>query len=232
MADQKNTLKPSPDDVKTQDGVKKPEEKKPSIDLLESQPSITVKVGAGDGATVWNLPKALLTHVSPFFAAALDGPWLESAANSIDMVEDDPAAFRFFLHWLFTWMVGKSGEFPTTISVELETYAYLRAWVLGDKLGCPRFQDFAYAHLHRAQPRSPRLAREIYSTTPGGSKIRQYMTDLIVSCMRKDILTGVWEDVITEVEDLAIDIVRYQMRNTKPSNDDFLLVSSWTDFVF
>ena len=202
---------------------------------LEGQPSVTVKVGVGDGAIAWNLPKALLTHGSPFFAAALDGPWLESAANSIEMVEDHPAAFRFYLQWLFAWTASKPGDYPKTIFVELTTSVYLHAWVLGDKLGCPRFQDFAYAHL-QAQPSHPRIVKEIYTMTPRGSKLRQYITERIATHIQRRPLKGdlekIIDDLIIEVEDLAVDIVRYQIHNTNHSHDNYLLVSSWKDFVF
>ncbi|CAO1599086.1 hypothetical protein XANCAGTX0491_002831 [Xanthoria calcicola] len=139
MADQTYASEPTTYGVKTQEEGKKPEVTKPSIALMEGQPAVVVKVGADDKTATWTLPKSLLTHSAPFFEAALNRPWLESTTQSLNLPDDDPDAFRFFLHRLFAWVICKSGDYPTIISRDATSYVYSRAWVLGDKLGCPRF---------------------------------------------------------------------------------------------
>ncbi|KAI4285446.1 MAG: hypothetical protein L6R38_000610 [Xanthoria sp. 2 TBL-2021] len=242
MTDQTNASEPTSDGVKTQDEekkpeVKKPEATKPSITLMEGQSSILVKVGADDKAVTWSLPKGLLTHVSPFFEAALNRPWLESKTESLNLPEDDPEAFRFFLRWLFAWILSKPGDYPKTVSRDATSYVYLRAWVLGDKLNCPRFQDFAYVHLRRAQPMVTDLMSEIHRKTPEGSKLRQWMIYTIAGWIKEDSFKSenvqdTWTKFMTDYEDVAADIVKFQIHNTKRTMSDFLLVSNWNDFVF
>ncbi|CAL8574602.1 hypothetical protein XPA_000556 [Xanthoria parietina] len=236
MADQTNASEPTTDGVKPQDEGKKPEVTKPSITLMEGQPAVVVKVGADEKSATWTLPKSLLTHSAPFFEAALSRPRLESTTESLHMPDDDPDAFRFFLHWLFAWVICKSGDYPNIISRDATSYAYSRAWVLGDKLGCPRFQDFAFMHLLHASPFSMNLMGEVFDMTPVGSRLRQWMTLVLAGSIEKHIIKGPalqrqWADSIAQVEDLAADIVRLLLYNTKRNDADFLLVSSWKDFV-
>ncbi|KAL8645725.1 MAG: hypothetical protein Q9226_007172 [Calogaya cf. arnoldii] len=235
----------SPEGVKTQDeekksGLQEAEVTHPSMTLLEGKPSIAVAVGADDKATTWNLPKRLLTHISSFFEAALSGPWLESTTESLNLPEDDPDAFRFFLHWLFSWMLCKPGEYPKLISPDATRDVYVKAWVLGDKLGCPRFQDFAYAHLHGVKSGiSGELFESIYGMTPVGSKLRLWATIQFVEWIKADAFeTGAeslkthWSAAVAAIEDLAADVVTFQIQKTKQTKADLVLVSKWEDFVF
>ncbi|KAL8760171.1 MAG: hypothetical protein Q9199_000193 [Rusavskia elegans] len=246
MTDQMHASGPTPDGVKTQNEGKKPEVKKsevmkPSMTLMEGQPAIIVKVGADDKAVTWSLPKGFLTHISPFFEIALNGPWLESRTESLSLPEDDPDAFRFFLHWLFAWIICKSGDYPRIVSRDTTTFVYLRAWVLGDKLGCPRFQDFAFVHLVHVGvhvgPHTTELMREIHGKTPEGSKLRQWMICANACWIKNDsfkseYLQDTWTKFMTDYEDVAADLVKLQILNTKQTMTDFLLVSNWKDFVF
>ncbi|KAL8970273.1 MAG: hypothetical protein Q9197_003889 [Variospora fuerteventurae] len=115
---------------------------------LERSDSVTVKVGEGEEAVAWNLPGALLRHASPFFAAALSGPWPESESKTIEMKEDKPAAFRFFVRWMYMWVCSAEEKHPTQVVNNVSTTVCTHAWVLGDKLLCPHFQDFALISLH------------------------------------------------------------------------------------
>ncbi|KAI4173933.1 MAG: hypothetical protein LQ343_002701 [Gyalolechia ehrenbergii] len=94
--------------------------KKPLMKLLEGSVSVTVKVGEGDKSATWTLPKDLLTHASPFFNAALNGTWLESEAKQVELKEDNPNAFRFFIHWLFEWTFKEDGEYPNRVARDLD----------------------------------------------------------------------------------------------------------------
>ncbi|KAL8998303.1 MAG: hypothetical protein Q9169_002617 [Polycauliona sp. 2 TL-2023] len=226
-------------EIEVKEEEKKGESEQPSTALMEGQPSILVKVGRDAATATWNLPKGLLVRVTPFFEAALNRPWLESRTESVDLPEDSPDAFRFFLHWLFTWMVCRPGEYPKMISLEATSSVYLQAWVLGDKLGCPRFQDFALAHLHGTSTRipvTPGVLESIYDMTPAGSKLRQYMTYVIVGWVRESrFVTAVqdaWINSIEGMEDASLDIVKSLIRNDKQVLGDFLLLSAWKDYVF
>ncbi|KAL8770536.1 MAG: hypothetical protein Q9209_003792 [Squamulea sp. 1 TL-2023] len=188
--------------------------KKPPVTLLEGQPSIAVKVGTGNKAITWNLRKGLLTHISPFFKAAPSRGWLESQIESVDLPEDDPAA----------------------ISKDLNDLLYVEAWVLGDKLGCPHFQDFAYAHLNNAGPCSTDIVKKIYTSTPEGSSLRRWMTHVMVGWISAGGFTANnrdrWANTVADINDQATDVLRSQILNVKQTVADFMLVSDWSDFVF
>lgn len=46
------------------------------------------------------MPKALICHHSPYFRAALEGPFVEARNNTIELKEEDPECFESILAWL------------------------------------------------------------------------------------------------------------------------------------
>lgn len=185
---------------------------------MEGKASIAVTVGAGEAAATWKLPKDLLTHVSPFFNAALNQPWSESTTESVDLVEDDPAAFRFFLHWLYSWTLAKSEKQPLAVSPDLETMVYLQAWILGNKPCCPRFQDFALRHIACRTAFFPDCIEKAYTDTPVGSTVRKWAAlEVNYGATKRSFKPSnreAWAALMERVEDLAIDVVKLQIRDT------------------
>lgn len=91
-------------------------------------------------------------------------------------------------------------------------------------------------HLMHASPFSMNLMGDIFDMTPVGSRLRQWMTLVLAGSIDKHIintpvLQDQWADSIAKVEDLAADIVRLLLHNTKRNDPGFLLVLSWKDFV-
>ncbi|KAL9005661.1 MAG: hypothetical protein Q9188_001567 [Gyalolechia gomerana] len=201
-------------------------------------------VGEGDKSATWTLPKELLTNASPFFNAALNGTWLESEAKQVELKDDDPNAFRFFIHWLYEWTFQEDGKYPSRVAGDLLGTTNLDAWVLGDKLGCPRFQDFALAHLQRSLSQKAdktEWVRRAYANSPAGSKLRHFMACIIIYWITDprccSINNDQWTKVLHDVEDLSSDIVLLQMRNAKPFKyadiwPSCFIVSSKDDFQF
>ncbi|KAL9007653.1 MAG: hypothetical protein Q9173_007129 [Seirophora scorigena] len=225
------------------EGEEAPSEGKSLTGLLEGDISITVKVSDGKTSGVWTLPKDLLTHASPFFDAALNRPWTESLSKIVDLKEVRPAVFRFFVHWLYAWVNSKDGIYPRHITLAGQT-TVLHAWFLGDKLGCPRFQDYALLHLEESLVQNQckdfaTVIREAYANTPPSSKLRVFIASIMLSgtTVHKTPFKrqGWWVDVVDEVEDLAKDIVKLQMFSAKPfvygdNWASYLLVSSRDDY--
>ncbi|KAL8939873.1 MAG: hypothetical protein Q9216_003124 [Gyalolechia sp. 2 TL-2023] len=201
--------------------------------LLEGPVSITVKVGSGDKTGVWTLPKDLLTHASSFFSAALSHTWVESEMNQVQLKEDDPEAFRFFVHWLLEWALKRGGSHPNRIVRGAHTAsAILKAWIIGDKLGCPLFQDFAQAHIWSARSMEPNNIRAAYAHSAQGSKLRLLMASLVIhhGLQGRSQLTAndSWTQLLREVEDLSVDIVTLQLHKGKP----FKIGDNWPDYFF
>ncbi|KAK5747446.1 hypothetical protein LTR17_000087 [Elasticomyces elasticus] len=51
------------------------------------------------------LHKGLLLANANFFQGAFSGHFLESSSNAVELVEEDPAIFLIFVHWLYTGQV-------------------------------------------------------------------------------------------------------------------------------
>lgn len=158
-------------------------------------------VGTGLASQTWQLPKELLVNASPFFAAALNGAFAEATSKTINLPEDDTDAFALFVRWLYFGEIsGRLSDFEmegdgifgtwTSTSddsiLKVSSKIYLQACILGDKLGCPLFQDLATLELmmcydvDRYQWNGAMRADTIviiFSHFPPGSKLRQFAID-------------------------------------------------------
>lgn len=133
-----------------------------------------MRVGSGQDAESWMIHKDLLTHQSPFFAAALSGCFKESTTNTVELIEDDPGAFTLFVQWLYT------GEYD--IKFDNTPSIACLAWALGDKLQCPTFQDYAMCRLiayYEEHILNEDAMRLIYNVSPPGSRLRMFAVDTI-----------------------------------------------------
>ena len=92
-------------------------------------------VGTESEQKTWYLPEKVLTRCSPFFDAALNGKFAEASSKVINLPEDDPMTFEIWVTWL---SLGKCKDLFDPCCYD--NY-YVRAWILGDKLACPAFQD-------------------------------------------------------------------------------------------
>ncbi|KAL9596387.1 MAG: hypothetical protein Q9219_005822 [cf. Caloplaca sp. 3 TL-2023] len=215
---------------------------RPLMKLLEGPVSVTVVVSNGNDVGQWILPKDLLIHVSPFFAAALKGPFIESKTNVIQLKEESPDAFRFFLHWLYVLALSKDGKYPMRPPKDIEITVATQAWALGDKLGCPRFQDFALVqalyNISNLKNKSDavKITREVYDSTSKGAKLRQLLASMILHWSAADLTEkNTWAQLMEELDDLATDIAKLQVLSAKPFQinnlwSDFLLASSYSDY--
>ena len=138
-------------------------------------------VGSQDAATTWHLPKALLIHQSPFFVAALNGSFAEAKLDSVTMPEDDPNVFRLWVQWLFAGTITRHNS-----------NGLVKAWILGDKLGCPIFQNtIMMALLECRDPKredrlvEPSALRAAYEGSTTGSKLRKWALDFFLFETRK-----------------------------------------------
>ena len=176
---------------------------------LRGSDAIEVLVGEGDGSQTWSLPKKLLTHVSPFFAAALDGAFSESNSHKMLLPEDDPAAFELFVQWLY---IGETGKDSTD-----HILTHVRAWTLGDKLGCPVFQDRAMLKLlqfhsgKRATTIGPQTLQLAYEGSAANSKLRAWALQQFRCEVQRDNLGQMaeeWASITKTVVDFGSDYVR------------------------
>ncbi|KAL9032777.1 MAG: hypothetical protein Q9180_006312, partial [Flavoplaca navasiana] len=175
--------------------------------LLQGTQLVTVDVGSDEGAESWTIHKRLLAHHSPFFAAAFNGNFAESATNTVSLIEDDPDAFKLFVQWLYSGELAL-GELASD-SKSLPRVACL-AWALGDKLQCPVFQDRAMLQLlayHKYEWLLEDTMRLIYNVSPSGSKLRSFAVDTICYDRLVKQNPGIATDGIVAVVDFNRDLL-------------------------
>ena len=144
-------------------------------------------VGSQDASITWYLPKALLTHHSPFFAAALNGSFAEAKLNSVTMPDDDLNVFRLWVQWLYVGNVKYQ-----ILRVEDVNNLLVKAWILGDKLGCHIFQNNVMLELLKCHFPilendliEPSTLRAAYQGSAPGSMLRKWAIDFFFFETRK-----------------------------------------------
>ncbi|KAL8808503.1 MAG: hypothetical protein Q9182_000054 [Xanthomendoza sp. 2 TL-2023] len=157
------------------------------IVLLQDTKVVTVRVGSGADARSWIIHKKLLTHHSPYFAAAFGKSFREATTDSIDLSEDDVLAFELFVQWLYTGRLfmtwGENGgnyELNGKIIIQETPDFASVVWALGDKLACPAFQDHAMLLIvarFKDGLLDKETARLFYRISPPGSRLRQLAVD-------------------------------------------------------
>ncbi|KAL3443917.1 hypothetical protein BJX65DRAFT_311395 [Aspergillus insuetus] len=127
-----------------------------------------------------------LREVSELVEKTLTTEDAEVATHIIVLDDEDPAAFEMFIHWLYT------SKLPVAVKGEpdhdeREYLELAKAWVLGQRLQCPKFQnaamdalvarrdeDFNLVNVH---PLS-KTVEYIYSRTKKDSSLRHFIYDI------------------------------------------------------
>jgi hypothetical protein len=103
------------------------------------------EVYVGPERVEWNLHENLLCNASQFIRSALKGRFKEALDKSIELPEDDTAAFDLFVRWLYA-----SNRFPLGIpGGEDILYNYLKLYVLASGLLIPRLQNTVIDAVYR-----------------------------------------------------------------------------------
>ena len=177
-------------------------------------------VGAESNQKTWYLPKKVLTHCSPFFGAALNGNFGEASSKAVDLPEDDPAAFELWATWL---SLGKcEGLFEDGQYYD----AYVRAWVLGDKLACPAFQDHVmFQFLDWCEHDGdlwPGVIDVVYTESSPGCRLRQLFVNWFVWEKQHGWLSDREDKIIawTELSEFLKDVLRAELRANKNTITD------------
>lgn len=104
---------------------------------------IKVKVGAGQSQRTHQLQEALLKDHSGFFRGCLSNNFAESDTQEVNLPMDQCPIMVFdcFVNWLYTdRMVAVPGD-PTNNEILMSLY--VKAYILGDRLLSPGFQNRA-----------------------------------------------------------------------------------------
>ena len=153
--------------------------------------------------------KALLGYFAEFFDATLFGRFVEAASTTLELPEDTAKDIAAFVTWAY------SGHITSFRLEEL--------WVLGQRLQSPKFSNDCMRLMFnkcRVFWMEAQEARYVYENTIEGSKLRQFIRDLIQAegplCKRcveyfekeNTQANEDWKTLIKEGGDLVFDIVK------------------------
>lgn len=193
-------------------------------------------VGTEGVTKTWHLPKQLLVKASPFFAAALNGPFAEATSKLVNLPEDNTEAFALFIRWLFVGDIsGKSfhsgykasgykasgdevlgtwGDTSNSSAFFPSMQVCLQACILGDKLGCPMFHDLAMLELiesHESRGIRSKTMQFAFEMSAPGSKLRRFSIDQLrwnIECETVSEDAAAYVSAAKIAEDFALDFLK------------------------
>jgi hypothetical protein len=179
-------------------------------------PSIEIHVGSlerpSDATThttdTWTLPVALISKYSPFLRAACTRDFKERQERLIELPEDDPKTFALFVEWMYygsynVAVSAASSDTERTVNMDLQ------CWVLGDKLLCIDFKNYAMRQIYRehtalfaAKAVTVQSVKYVCENTSEESKLMQFNCDFVVTHftnpMRLKGSTEEWDELMLE----------------------------------
>lgn len=146
----------------------------------------------------------------------MNGKFLETS-RVVALPEDDPAVFELFVQWLYVGKDYLSKSLAENDAKHSATAATcVKAWALGDKLGCLAFRDFimiCLINIHRNIELCSSTICFAYQSSSVGSNLRKWAVDQFV----QDSLTGCYQhsscvnfkpEELNELEDWGSDLSR------------------------
>ena len=155
---------------------------------MHSLCGMPAKVVVGSDEQCFYVHTSLLCRHSKFFKAALKEEWAEGQERLVELLEEDPDMFNYYIQWLhdgtiFTWM-GDPGD--------KSRYDHLtRLYALGETLMDTQFRDEVINAIVISTREKDKDGKQwfpgmaaaalIYQRTPPNSPARHLMVDLYVT---------------------------------------------------
>ena len=135
----------------------------------------------GQSATSFTVYKSLLVGSAPFFAAALEGNFVEATEQTIEMPDVSSEVFKRFMLWMYTASLIGDGESVRDLSCEV----LVRVYVFGDTYDIPNLQNCVMDTLKaRLDSSLTRLDGEhislIYKNTAKDCSLRRFAVETTV----------------------------------------------------
>ncbi|KAI1044409.1 hypothetical protein LB505_012904 [Fusarium chuoi] len=127
--------------------------------------------------------------------------------SHINLPDDDAVAFGLFVEWLY---YGTYDEFQSPSSSNI----HARCWVLGDKLLCNEFKNYAMGRLYKQHMEFSMTYQDVefaYENTSSASKLRQFYMDYVKQHfsdpkkLRGPV--GNWDAILQKDADLRISLL-------------------------
>ncbi|KAF5560101.1 sdr family [Fusarium phyllophilum] len=171
--------------------------------------STCISVGSTDearAANMWSLPVALISCHSPYLKTMSSSSGFFPKSH-ISLPDDDALVFGLFVEWLY---YGTYDDFQLPSSSNI----HARCWVLGNKLLCNEFKNYAMGRLYEQQVEFSMTCQDlefVSANTSAASKLRQFYMDFVKQNfsdpkkLRGPI--GNWDAILQKDADLRISLL-------------------------
>lgn len=169
-----------------------------------------VTVEVGPQKVSFGFHKGLICSRSPFFEAAFNGSFQETATQSIHLKDDNPHHFDIVHKWFYTDLVTVAFDGKDRMP---SGYECLHVYVLADKLDIPRLCDAAIKHIsdsfvyHKTVPIQWVLS--IYERTGPNHRLRKWLIAVILQNYQNNIdeVTVRNPEALSNCPELLVDLL-------------------------
>ncbi|KAK8205047.1 hypothetical protein IWZ01DRAFT_559532 [Phyllosticta capitalensis] len=161
----------------------------------------------------WKVHKVIVTKNCKFFEIALGGGFRESRTNVVEMPNDEPAAVKALLEYLYVEDYSIVDSTPRTLGPLMR---HLEVYIVGQIYDVPGLQDLAYRRFVSCwfTGRCPRnifhiVARKVYDSTPESDNlIRGFLADMAAVHLRGLLLNKNFVEVMADFEAFSTDVAK------------------------
>lgn len=201
-----------------------------------------VEILVGAGKKLFVVHTAVIVPRSPFFEAALSKRW-SGDGRPIELLDDEPDIFDFYLHTLYKDNVDITGEgrisgesdgeylnelddeTDGSIEAEKTMRRMVKTYILADRLGDLKSCNIIVDHLITISDKLdnvpwPKTVSLAYDTSPQGSPIRRLMVDFYAYDATADVVSERSHSLPQiYLADVAIELAGFTRREAVQSSE-------------
>ncbi|KAH8721573.1 hypothetical protein GQ44DRAFT_729750 [Phaeosphaeriaceae sp. PMI808] len=188
----------------------------------------STKLATCECINTWFLPKALISHFSPFLQAACTRNFKEREENRIELPKDDPTTFALYVEWLY------HGDYtdPGPNGDPNDPNIHAKCWIMGDKFLDVELKNKAMSYLYpqyaswvfNSKSVQPSELQYILNNTGPDSKLRKFYLTVFVQYYTNPLkVKGTaeqWDDALEGHADARVLLFRTFQRGIR-----------WDEFV-
>ncbi|KAF4553054.1 Hypothetical protein D9617_8g050670 [Elsinoe fawcettii] len=147
---------------------------------------VTMRVGQEQKPICVN--KTLLVGASPYFQAAFNGRWAESAAGTIALPDHDPTTFAYMVNWIYTCsltIIDAPG-----VEREISTHGLFELYIMADGFEMVGLRNAIVSHFHSEYEKLRGLDtieyQRLFSILPKRSLLLNLIVDVLASKGKAD----------------------------------------------